>query len=522
MTTMAKVFVMLSLTLLSQNVVACIMGSVYNLPIPFGMYAWGAAGALIASFCVVAIVSRAPVTVGDRSGTNARAAFAIRLPPWFVAGIGWAGIFLLALSIVAGLVGSTNPLVNFNMTFFWIIFTLGLTYLTVFIGDIYAWANPWNILCDLLDRRYPLLLRGVIHYPQQLGYYPALALYMTLIWIELFGFLQPRFLSLLLIAYICVNFAMAWLVGKSAWFRYGELFSVYFKLIGRIAPVAYEPGAGRQRHYLVRVRPPFAGLLSAHAEHISLLVFVLFMLSSTAFDGVHETRPWVEMFWQGIYPALAAHDARNYTFWVALYYAWQSVMLLLSPLLYLAIYLALLWVAKSVARSEIPLKDLALRFAFTLVPIAVVYNAAHYFGELFSQGILILRMASDPFNAGWNVFGTNRWFGDPIVLDAGLVWHMQVVLILVGHIVSVYLAHVEALKVFPRRRHALYSQLPMLALMVLLTTIGLWILSLPIDAGEVAAPPDLSTVSLGRASPAGTVASSVSAAELRQLGTHPD
>jgi hypothetical protein len=31
------------------------------------------------------------------------------------------------------------------------------------------------------------------------------------------------------------------------------------------------------------------------------------------------------------------------------------------------------------------------------------------------------------------------------------------------------------------------SQVPMLLLMVLLTTVGLWILSLPIDAGQVSA-----------------------------------
>jgi hypothetical protein len=163
-------------------------------------------------------------------------------------------------------------------------------------------------------------------------------------------------------------------------------------------------------------------------------------------------------------------------------------MLLLSPLFYLVIYLSLLWLAKLLARSDIPLRTLALRFAFTLIPIALVYNMTHYYGELFSQGVQIVRMISDPFNLGWNLFGTGRWFGNPIVLDAGTVWHTQVALILFGHIVSVYLAHIEALKVFPNRRHAALSQLPMLALMVLLTTIGLWILSLPIDAGQMVAP----------------------------------
>jgi hypothetical protein len=58
--------------------------------------------------------------------------------------------------------------------------------------------------------------------------------------------------------------------------------------------------------------------------------------------------------------------------------------------------------------------------------------------------------------------------------------------------VSVYLAHIEALKVFPSRGRAILSQVPLLALMVLLTTLGLWILSLPIDAGVTSAPPDAS------------------------------
>jgi hypothetical protein len=41
------------------------------------------------------------------------------------------------------------------------------------------------------------------------------------------------------------------------------------------------------------------------------------------------------------------------------------------------------------------------------------------------------------------------------------------------HIVSVYLAHVEALRVFPDTRRAVLSQLPMLLLMVIFTTLGL-------------------------------------------------
>ena len=60
--------------------------------------------------------------------------------------------------------------------------------------------------------------------------------------------------------------------------------------------------------------------------------------------------------------------------------------------------------------------------------------------------------------------------------------------ILFGHVVGVYLAHVQALKMFPNARRAILSQIPMLLLMVLLTTVGLWILSLPIDAGQLSTP----------------------------------
>ena len=65
----------------------------------------------------------------------------------------------------------------------------------------------------------------------------------------------------------------------------------------------------------------------------------------------------------------------------------------------------------------------------------------------------------------------------------GTVWNVQVGLIVLGHMVSVYLAHVEALRLFPKRSQAIASQLPMLLLMVLFTTAGLWILSQPIKPG---------------------------------------
>jgi hypothetical protein len=479
-----------SLALLSGGAVACVFGTVYSLPIPFGMYASGATAALVASFVIVGYVLKVPAVGTDLravragSGTVSKAT----VPQWIVRSLAGFSVFGLLLTIATGLFGSTNPLINFNMTFFWIIFALGFTYVTALLGDLYALINPWRAICRAIERTSPEIFRGRLRYPAWLGYYPALALYMAFIWIELFGQIHPRTLSLILLIYTGLNSVAAWLIGKEAWFRYGEFFSVFFRLIGKMAPVEYILTSDPKASYRVQERKPFVGLLEGHADHVSLLLFVIFMLSSTAFDGAHDTLPWVGIFWRGIYPVLSAVIHQQYFFFLTLYYAWQYAMLLLSPLFYLAIYLVLIWLAKVLAHSSIPLRTLALRFAFTLIPIAFVYNLTHYYTDLFSQGVQIVRMISDPFNLGWNLFGTSQWISDPIVLDASGVWHTQVALILFGHVVSVYLAHVEALKVFPGRRHAVLSQLPMLVLMVLLTTIGLWILSLPIDAGQMMTP----------------------------------
>ena len=49
-----------------------------------------------------------------------------------------------------------------------------------------------------------------------------------------------------------------------------------------------------------------------------------------------------------------------------------------------------------------------------------------------------------------------------------------------GHVFGVYLAHAAALRHMPDAERALRSQFPMVALMILYTVLGLWILSQPV------------------------------------------
>jgi hypothetical protein len=374
------------------------------------------------------------------------------------------------------------------MTLFWIVFGLGVTYAVALVGDFYAAINPWRVLVDAIERITPVRFSGRLRDPARLHYYPALVLYIGFIWIELFGQTRPRTLSIALLGYTAINLAGAWWMGRDAWFRQGEFFAVFMRLLGKMSPWArpYDPQA-RTSARSPRWRPPFIGLLEERAEHVSLLLFILFMLSSTAFDGLHETAPWAGLFWKGIYPwiapLLSGTTAQQYALSAKLYYVWQWLALLASPLVYFAVYVLFVAIAKFLTRSTQSVRSLSLRFAMALVPIAFVYHVTHYYTLLLAQGGQMVRLISDPMGWGWNLFGTGRQSIEPLMIDVEAIWHTQVALILLGHIVSVYLAHLEALQIFSSPRRAAASQLPLLVLMMMFTTLGLWILSLPLGSG---------------------------------------
>ncbi|MGH8528884.1 MAG: hypothetical protein ACRETN_03435 [Nevskiales bacterium] len=458
-------------------------GRIYNLPMPFWMYIYGAAAALVLSFLLVAYFVTAQLSVHPRSRANARDTrwLLVLRQPWLLRALRFISVAGLLLCLLTGFFGNRNPYINFNMTFFWVVFVLGFAYLTALIGDLYAAINPWRVLAQGLERGIKGFTRGRLHYPERLAYWPALAFYMAFIWIELFAHTRPLSLAVILAVYSGINLLGVWLIGSAAWFRYCEFFSVFLRLIARMAPLDYVPKQG------LRLRAPFAGLSHEQAEHLSLVVFILFMLSSTAFDGLRVTVPWFRLFWTDPFGLIQAWLGQQPVYlYVQLrpyYLAYETICLLLSPFVYLAVYLGFLWLAKLVTRSPITLHALALRFAFSLLPIVLVYNITHYYTLVFTQGVKIVSLLSDPFGWGWNLFGTAGLLRAPILPDMGLVWHSQVGLILFGHIVSVYLAHLQALQTFPDRRAATRSQLPMLLLMVLFTTIGLWILAQPITSG---------------------------------------
>lgn len=467
-------------------------GVVYTLPVPFWLYAWGATAALIASFLVVGyFVSHAgasPVPSAARKSLDISQSrpvhIARRLHLLTLAKA--LSVASLLLCIATGLWGTQRPYDNINMTLFWIVFVLGFSYLTALIGNLYDAINPWKVLTGAIGRSCKRYDKGLLRYPERLAYWPALLLYMGFIWIELLGNTKPASLAYWLLLYTAINLAGAGLIGRRDWFRYCEFFAVFLRLIALLAPVDYRAREGNTPGHL-RLRKPFSGVLEAPTPPFSLLVFMLFMLSSTAFDGLHETVIWKKVFWRDLYLShLQYYTSQNPLAAIPqmsqLFKYWQSAWLLLSPGIYLLVYGLFIALTRWLTRTPRSVRELSLAFAFSLLPIALVYHISHYYTLIETQGIKVIRLLSDPFGAGHNLFGTAGWLRRSFIPDVTVVWHTQVILIVLGHIVSVYLAHRVALRLFPTRKQAVLSQLPMLVLMVAFTTAGLWILSKPVGS----------------------------------------
>lgn len=190
------------------------------------------------------------------------------------------------------------------------------------------------------------------------------------------------------------------------------------------------------------------------------------MLATVSFDGISST-------------ALAAGVINFFLdngFGIMLA---KSLLLFGVFAFFVSLYLLFILLVQIYARSELRLISLAKHFVLSLLPIAIVYEVAHFTTLLITEGQRILILISDPFGYGWNIFGTAFSTVNYGVINFKFLWNAEVGLILLGHVVSIYIAHMVALSVFDNASTARRSQIPMLILMVGYTVLGLWILAQP-------------------------------------------
>jgi hypothetical protein len=112
-----------------------------------------------------------------------------------------------------------------------------------------------------------------------------------------------------------------------------------------------------------------------------------------------------------------------------------------------------------------------------LLPIALGYLVAHYLTYLLIDGQRILIAISDPFQRGWDLFGTAFHEPSGAFLPPGLVWTIQLAAVVGGHMLGAWGGHVVAVGEAPRGLTAgglRVRQVPLAVVMVGLTTLTLW------------------------------------------------
>jgi hypothetical protein len=238
--------------------------------------------------------------------------------------------------------------------------------------------------------------------------------------------------------------------GRDEWRRHGEVFSVWFGVLGRLAPfgLAVEPEDGRV------VRRPLASALADAAWPTSIVCLLALGTSSILYDGLSQT----ELF----FSAFGLVDLTTGTLLMGVFFA-----------MVLAVVLA---VASTVGQRAV---------GAGLVPVATGYLVAHYLSSLLVDGQRIVIALSDPLQQGWDLFGFAFFQPDASWLSPTVLWTVQLGAVVGGHVVGAWAGH-SALTADARGTDRL-RQVPLAAMMVALTTATLWSLGqglVFVDEGE--------------------------------------
>jgi hypothetical protein len=431
-------------TLLPVEAAAHAFGERYDLPLPLSLWLTAAGLAVTLSFAVFAF------TLQPRAAY--RRVTLLRLHPLVVAALRAVSVCVFVVLIAAGLFGTQDPFRNLAPAFVWIAWWIGFTYLTALVGDLWGLLNPWSTL-------YPAgRFKPRRELPAAVGVWPAVALLLAFAWIEIVwgGNAVPANIAWLTLGYSLLTWAGMFAFGREAWLRSGEIFTVYFGFLARLAPGEVWSGYW----YL---RPPAAGLLDARPLSSSQAFFVIVMLAIVTFDGLRETPLW------------AVGDS--------LWTAAASAGLLALPCLFAAVVLGTCALMARLTRGDArpaSASELARLFVPALLPIAFAYHVAHYLSYLLVAGQVVIPLASDPLGRGWNLLGTAHYRIDAGIVGARFAWYTAAAVIVAGHALAMYVAHRLALARFSARTTARRSQYPLVALMVAYTMLSLWILAQPI------------------------------------------
>jgi hypothetical protein len=451
-------------------------GQRYDLPASLALYLYAAAGVVVISFVLVVVFSADQV--GSRAVRYPRRAVpfltrAAQSPiPRLIGGI--IGLLALTATVITGLFGSSDPTKNPAEYLTWIYFWAATVIASGLVGNLWYLLNPWAAIYDAVTRLVPV--KPVWKLPN-VGVWPAAAFYFSFACLELTSGManRPWLVATAALTYTCVTLAGMALFGRDEWLDSCEAFTVLFSIVGRFGPLEAERDE-QGRITAVFVRPWGVGLLKPSPTGWDRVVFVILMLSTLAFDGLIATPSWQD-FTIAMEPYWLPLGAFGFFFN-------RTLGLVMLSVSFLLIFIAFMELVIYFGRRTVDFKATISAFALTLVPIALVYNAAHNYSYVLVQSQGLIPLLNDPLAKGWHLWpGVASYTPSFALAQASTVWYAQIILIVLGHVIAVYLSHLRAGERSRTAQRALLSQYPMLLLMVTYTMYSLWVLAQPVTLG---------------------------------------
>ena len=444
------------------------LGPIKDLPVPTWLFYWGGAAVLVVSFVALGSLWRQPLLARHSAGRPAPgwlSTIVLSTPLRVV--VQTISVLLFVLVFATAFDGNRDPFKNLAPTWIYVVFWLGVPLLSVLLGDVWRVLSPWRAIADGFVWARGLAGRPaatVESYPERLGRWPAAVALFAFVSLEL-AYKDPSSpftLAFAIAIYTVITLFGYATFGRDTWHERGEGFGVAFAYLARMAPLTVAEGR-------LRIRWPFTGLAGDEPVPGSIAVIAV-MLGSVGFDGVSRTRWWQDVLARVKDPFVPDATSTGETL---------AMLVSLGALLAFCILVAVAYrVTCAAMRSTVAIdRSLVPDFVLSLVPIAFVYAVAHYFSLFFTQGAYVIPLFSDPFGRGWDIFGTADFRPNLAPFTPQTIWYVQAGALVAGHVVGLAVAHDRAVTLFPDRREALRSQYAMLALMVLYTVGGLWILS---------------------------------------------
>jgi len=397
--------------------------NVGDLPIPFDIVLNSSALVVLITFVYLKVSWKESIITPRQEVFNDKQNFIGKL----------FGIIILFLLVAPGIFGNESSKTSVAPLILWVFLWIGVPVLGLLFGDIYSKFNPLNLFSLKSDK------------PESV--YFACILFIGLTWFELVwrkpG--NPLNIAIVLITlFICVNLLRYFL--KKSLIEVDPLLLLHY-LYSKLK--------------LFNSRPYFRSLLDNIGNLAKLRgieYFVLLMIGTVTYDGLRETTFWYNQFG-------SRTDDMGFS----------TMMFLIMNLGTILFYRFACFFAIKVSGSDLELNHVSNLFGHTMLPIAFAYHVTHYLTLLLFESQTFFYRFNDPIGIGMNILNveepTINYFIEPLV-----IWGIQVAVTLLGHMLSVVLAHDLAVKLFGHQQSD-KTQYIFLFITVALTLQALFVLS---------------------------------------------